>query len=137
MGCIGYTVQFELSDSSMDYLMQYIYDNVPYVGEKSKKKLLYLGECIANVNLSKILQLLRMAYRKIDVLFDEQVLENIMRNNQINFLKKIKQPLVYHTAEDEEYYIVEMVQMSYSQVVKVMLKLGADSQVLSKKRIDY
>lgn len=60
-----------------------------------------------------------------------------MKNDETDFLKKIRQPTKYHTSEDEEYYIIDMVRMSYSQVVKIMLKLRADHRITSKKRVYY
>ena len=60
-----------------------------------------------------------------------------MRKDKNDFLQKIRWPIKHHTSEDEEYYMVDMAVMGYSQVVKVMLKLKADPQVVSKKHVIY
>jgi hypothetical protein len=49
------------------------------------------------------------------------------------FMSKLKDPKKNHTAADEEYYIIDMIRMSYTQVVHIMIKLEADLNIDSKK----
>lgn len=49
------------------------------------------------------------------------------------FMNKLKDPKTHHTAADEEYYVIDMIRMSYTQVVHIMIKLEADLDIDSKK----
>ena len=49
----------------------------------------------------------------------------------------IQRPAEFHTSQEEEYHIVDMVKMNYTQVVKIMAELGADLSIKSKKKIEY
>ena len=83
--------------------------------------------------------MLQLAHNKIDFLFDELTLTKIMEKDT-KFLKQIQEPeyIIYDRGQEEdEYYIVDMVRMNYTQVVKVMIGLNAKLDVESKKRIDY
>ena len=58
-------------------------------------------------------------------------------NNDEKFLKKIKNPKDEHRKKEEEYHIVEMVKMSYTQVVHIMMNIGADINIKSKLKVTY
>lgn len=91
--------------------------------------------------------MLRIAINRIDIQFDEEILMNIMKKdrqfiNKIRFNKQksIKKDMIKQNDEeddddDEEHYLVDMVAMGYSQVVKVMLFVHANAEVVSKKII--
>lgn len=103
---------------------------------KSQRKILKLSQCIKNVSLTEILLMLRIAYGKIEIEFDEEVLYSIMIKDK-EFLDRIKFPKKHHTCQDEEYYLVEMVGMGYSQVVKVMLLALAKPELECKLYVKY
>ena len=73
--CCGYSVTFEFSDNSITYLFNII-ANMRHIDQKfqHRKKVLMLGACIQNVSITNIIQLLRLAHAKIDVVFDEAIL---------------------------------------------------------------
>ena len=77
-GCIGFSVDFELSDNSVEYLIQIISD-LPYILDPAKQKTLMLGACIQHVKLDNILQLLHLAFQKIKLLFVDEILRNKMK----------------------------------------------------------
>ena len=96
----------------MEYLFGII-SNLPYLKVASGKKILKLGACIKPVKLENIVHLLRLAHNRIDVVFDDEILETIMRSD-VNFLRKIRNPEQYHLNEDQEFYLVDMVRMNYT-----------------------
>lgn len=78
-----------------------------------------------------------MAYNKIDVYIDDGILADIMRNDKV-FMDKIRQPEDHHDLPaDEEYYVIDMVRMSYPRVVQVMINLGAAIFIDSKMPVRY
>lgn len=80
---IGFSICFELSDNSMEYLFQII-SNMPVIddADKHKRKVLYLGSCLKPVNIRKIIHLLNLAYKKIDLEFDEKILKEIIKKDK-------------------------------------------------------
>lgn len=111
---IGYTIQFELTNISMDYLFQII-SNLPDIDikDKAKRKTLTLGKCIRHVSMDKIIHLMNLAYKKITIRFDDSILEEVMASDQ-EFLKQIVEPEQYDTNTDHEYVIIKMAMMNYS-----------------------
>jgi len=56
--------------------------------DKHKRKTLYLGACIKPVKIQKIIHLLNLAYQKINIEFDEEILKEMMKND-LHFLHQI------------------------------------------------
>lgn len=102
---------------------------------KWKRKIIYLGNCIQQVSVSKIISLLNLAHNKVEVRIDETILFHIMAKDK-NFVKMLKEPNSQQSrAWKEEHIFIEMVHKNYSQVVKVMIEHGAKLDVQSKKPI--
>ena len=107
---------------------------MPYLSNSTNRKKLKLANCISVLSMSQIRLLLRMAHQKIDIIFDETILEKVMKNDE-QFITSITKPTSISLGQDDEHYIVDMISMGYDQVVKIMLKLGADPTVLSNNII--
>lgn len=138
-GYFGFSVQFELSNNSIDYLYQII-SNMPVIEEqdKSKMKKLKLGVCIQNVDIMKIIQLLKVAYKKIEIEFEDEILRKIMANDE-DFLNWIQCPQFDDDdgTKKEEHLIIEMVQKNYTQFVRLMIEQGARIDIESRKPIRF
>lgn len=78
------------------------------------------------------MKLLTLGYKKLSIEFDIAVLKQIMESDE-DFLKKIREPVLYHKSPTEEYYLIHMVQMGYVQIVNLMMSLGADLNIKSRK----
>ena len=113
-GCCGYSVTFEFSNNSITYLFNII-SNMRYIDEKyqHRKKVIKLGSCIKNVSLTHIIQLIRLADRKIDVAFDDGILVQMMKDDP-DFRQSVAQPTAIDNKEYEfdEHLIIDMVRMS-------------------------
>lgn len=75
-----------------------------------------MGACIKHLDISNILQLLKYAHNKLKVTFETEDLDNIVKKSG-KFLDQIQNPLENHQVKDEEYHIVEMVTLNYTQIV--------------------
>lgn len=95
-----------------------------------------LGPCIKNVKIVYIIQLLRLADRKVDIVFDDGILKSLMENDKA-FLQAIKEPYNINDPDfqSDEHLIIDMVKMSYTQFVKAMLELDANMSVTSRRAI--
>ena len=132
--CCGYSVVFEFSNNSINYLFRLV-SNMKTIENKFRttQKRLKLGECIKNVNLSNIIQLLRFADNKITVEFDDTILKQIMNRDKL-FIRSIKNPRdnLNSKYNYDEYLVVDIVKLGNHDFFKVMLELDADINVQSK-----
>lgn len=78
---------------------------------KGSLKTIKLNECIQNLSLSNVIQLIRLAHNKIRLVFDEEVLGTLMEEDQ-QFKMYIEDP-DNHKAESpfhkDEYLLIEMI----------------------------
>lgn len=102
-----------LTDNIIEYLFK-ILSSMPTIHNDSERhrKKLKLGKCLAPVSIYKIMKLLIIGYKKLMIEFDIGVLKQIMESDE-EFLRRIREPAVYHKTPSEEYYLIHMVQMSY------------------------
>lgn len=86
-----------------------------YIDEKFKdrKKVIMLGACIKNVSIGNIIQLIRLADQKIDVVFDDAILVQMMKKDK-DFLQSVEYPdkVENKDYEYDEHVIIDMVRMS-------------------------
>lgn len=110
---------------------------MPVIEEKNKekRKKLRLGDCIKNVSIDKIISLLQMSYKKLEIDFDEKILKESMQKNE-HFLKRIKEPEEYENSKDE-ILMIEMVYKNYTQIVRVMIELGAKLDLRSRHYLKF
>ena len=64
---------------------------MPYLSNSTDRKKLKLANCISVLSMSQIRLLLRMAHQKIDIIFDETILEKVMKNDE-KFITSITKP---------------------------------------------
>ena len=85
-----------------------------YIDEKFKdrKKVIKLGACIKNVSIANIIQLIRLAHNKIDVVFDDGIIVTMMKNDK-DFLQSVEYPDAKNNMYNEydEHVIIDMVRM--------------------------
>ena len=69
-------------DTKVDAMFQLI-SNMPVIEDKNedKRKMLRLGACIQHVSILNIIQLLKVAYKKINIEFDNTILKQKMNND--------------------------------------------------------
>ena len=73
----GFTESFKISDNNIEKLFTLI-SILPEIKNKEQIKTLYLGASIKYVSLNKVLKLLHLSYLKINLIFDESILEELM-----------------------------------------------------------
>ena len=103
---------------------------------KEKKPLLKLGTCIQHVKIDNILKLLELAHNKIDFEFEEAILKGIMEKDEA-FLRRIQEGDLDDGKGYDEHHIIDMVRMSYIQIVEIMVKLDARLDLKAMNDVYY
>lgn len=80
-----------------------------------------------------VIQLLNLAYMKIEIEFEDGILKNIIEKDK-KFLAQIKDPDQSQNL-NEEHIIIEMIMKDYTQIVQLMILFGAKLNIKSKKPV--
>ena len=79
---IGFSVSYELTDRTIETLFKII-SCIPVLDESSNQqmKTLKLGKSLRRVSINKVIELINLAHKKIDLQFDEEVLKKIIEKD--------------------------------------------------------
>lgn len=83
----GFSVTFEFSDQSLDTLINII-SNLPKIDDPARRNTLKLGHCINNISIKKLIELLNLSFKKINIEFIDLVyLRAIFHKDKTDFAK--------------------------------------------------